>query len=226
MKKHLVISGAGRGIGLALARLALEKNYRVTALVRTATPELEALTKSPECTILPCDVSKADDILRVKSELGDDVIDVLVNNAGMYPKNDDDFASLDLDGVRLAMETNFIAPMAVTQALLPAVLKSEDPRVAHVTSLMGSIADNGSGGSYGYRTSKAALNMFNKSFAADHDSLISLVLHPGWVKTRMGGEQAPTPPEESARGMLGVIENAKASDTGKFFDFEGDEIPW
>ena len=116
--------------------------------------------------------------------------------------------------------------MRVTRAFLPHLRQSAQPKLIHITSLMGSIADNESGGYYGYRMSKAALNMFNKSFAIDYPEVISLVVHPGWVKTDMGGPQAPLPPEIAVRGILSVVNRATTKQTGKFFDYEGNELPW
>ena len=91
---------------------------------------------------------------------------------------------------------------------------------------MGSIGDNTSGGSYAYRISKVAINMFNKSFAVDHPFFCSIVVHPGWVKTDMGGAQAPTTVQESVSGLIAVIHKLTLKDSGKFFDYEGEELPW
>jgi NAD(P)-dependent dehydrogenase (short-subunit alcohol dehydrogenase family) len=121
---------------------------------------------------------------------------------------------------------NSVAPFEVTQALLPLLRKSSRPRVAHITSRMGSIADNGSGGYYAYRASKTALNMINMSLARDHAWLTTVVVHPGWVRTQMGGAEAPVEPQSSASGIWRLIEGLGRTDSGRFFDYTGNELPW
>lgn len=121
---------------------------------------------------------------------------------------------------------NSVAPLMIVRALQPQLKKSKHPKTIQITSLMGSIADNQSGGSYAYRASKAALNMITKTLAQDEKWLICAVVHPGWVQTQMGGPEAPTPVEESAHGIWKVIQELKSSDSGVFIDYEGDRLPW
>jgi NAD(P)-dependent dehydrogenase (short-subunit alcohol dehydrogenase family) len=231
-KRHVVITGARRGIGLELTRQLLASGDRVTALVRdpATSTELAALAKASDgrLRIGACDVASEDSVKSALSALALDreAIDVLINNAGVYQDASADLPELDLTKVLSSIDINAVGPMRVTRALLPGLEKAAKPVVVQITSLMGSIGDNGSGGSYAYRMSKAALNMFHKSFAVDYPAIIALTLHPGWVKTDMGGEQAPTSVDESARGLLKVINGAGKAQSGRFYDFEGDELPW
>ena len=127
-----------------------------------------------------------------------------------------------------SFDVNTIGPMRVTRALLPALENADEPQIVNVTSKMGSIDDNGSGGSYAYRASKAALNMVTRSMAADLESkgIVAFVIHPGWVQTRMGGENALIDTETSVDNMLETIDGADQSISGTFQEWDGGEIPW
>lgn len=229
-KLHYVITGASRGIGLELTRQALQAGHHVSALVRSPekAEKLQKLAKESgnSLRVFKVDVLSEDSIESFSRELGGEAIDVLINNAGILLDGDTPFENVDLGHVRESFDVNTIAPMLVTQILLPALKKSSEPKLVNVTSLMGSIADNGYGHSYGYRMSKAALNMFTKTFAVDHKGITAFVVHPGWVKTDMGGSEAPTQPEESAAGILKKITSSGPKNSGHFYDFEGDELPW
>ncbi len=214
-----------------MTRQLLESGNTVYALARTPnkSKELQELkNKFPDrLKIFAVDINSDEQVSHFARELGSSTpIDVLINNAGVYGEATNELEKLSLQKVIETLATNSVAPMRVTRALLPNLRRGRDPKVVSITSLMGSIQDNESGGSYGYRMSKAALNMFHKSFAADFQEFTSLVIHPGWVKTDMGGPSAPIEPEDSARGILQVIEKATPEDSGSFFDFEGDELPW
>jgi NAD(P)-dependent dehydrogenase (short-subunit alcohol dehydrogenase family) len=231
MALRYVITGAGRGIGLELTRQALERGVEVVAVVRdpAKSKELQTLAREREglLRLVQADVTQWADVETLAREVSKSgSIDVLINNAGAFLDGEDDFRNLELNKVARSFEVNSIGPMRVTQALLPLLEKSKDPKVVHITSLMGSIADNSGGGSYGYRMSKAALNMFMKSFANDFPAITTLVIHPGWVQTDMGGSQAPVHVRDSAKGILDVIGKATRKESGRFFDYEGDELPW
>lgn len=230
MKTHYVITGAGRGIGLELTKQALEAGDQVSALVRSpekSTGISELSKKFPKTLrVFPVDVLSDSSVQSFVRDLAGEGVDVLINNAGRYMDGNSGLKDLDLQKVADTFAVNSIGPMRVTRALLPNLNKGKNPRVANITSLMGSIEDNESGGSYAYRMSKAALNMFNKSFAIDFPEVISMVIHPGWVKTDMGGAGAPTSPKESAEGIHKIISQATKKNSGHFFDFEGDELPW
>lgn len=228
--KTLFITGANRGIGLGLTRAFLAKGHTVHAAARNPDGardlwELES-DFGPRCRIHQLDVAREGDLQKVASELKNTPIDILINNAGIYAEAQVSFDKVTADSLHKAFAVNSIAPLLVTQKLLPSLKASPEPVVATITSKMGSIADNTSGGAYAYRMSKAAVNMFNKSFAADHPGVTAVVLHPGWVKTDMGGKQAPTEITESAEGLMKVILKLTTKDSGKFFDFSGQSLPW
>jgi NAD(P)-dependent dehydrogenase (short-subunit alcohol dehydrogenase family) len=230
MKTHFVITGAGRGIGFELAKQALAGGAQVTALAREPlkAAKLQALHRDYPDTLklLPADVTSDASIESLLRMLEDRAIDVLINNAGAYLDDDANFERLPLQNVMDNFAINAVGPMRVTRALLPHLKKSKQPKLIHITSLMGSITDNQGGGSYAYRMSKAALNMFAKSFSRDYPAITTLVIHPGWVKTDMGGDNAPTLPSESASGILKVIVGSSPKKSGHFYDFEGNELPW
>lgn len=224
------ITGAGRGIGLELTQFALEAGHKVYALVRNpdSAPALRTVSKqyADNLIIIKADVTDASTLQACTEILGDNPLDILVHNAGIYTKNDGQFSKLTRDDLHITFQTNTFAPVLVTHSLLPHLLKSKQPKLVCITSLMGSIADNKSGGSYAYRMSKTALNMFIKSFSIDYPQIVSLTLHPGWVRTDMGGPQAPLLPRESARGLFKVITEATPNQTGHFYDYSGKELPW
>jgi len=219
---RVIITGASRGIGAEFTRVLLSQGHEVHAISRNA-EKLGELAKNKNLHVHAIDLENVAGPDRLCRALEGRKIDLLINNAGMYA-GADELSKLNMEDVRSSFEINTLLPMRVCQALLACFEKGA--KVAQVTSLMGSIDDNGSGGAYAYRMSKAALNMFNKCFAIEHKEITALVLHPGWVQTDMGGKAAPTTPAQSVAGMLKVILGAKPSDTGKFFDFEGEELPW
>jgi NAD(P)-dependent dehydrogenase (short-subunit alcohol dehydrogenase family) len=219
---RIVITGASRGIGAEFTRVLLGQGHEVHAVSRN--PERLADMKMNEnLHVHPIDLENVAGPEHLCRALEARPVDLLINNAGTFAKGDE-LKNLKMDDVRLSFEVNTLIPMRVCQALLPMLTKGA--KVVHITSLMGSIGDNASGGSYAYRISKAALNMFNKCFAIEREDLISVVLHPGWVQTAMGGRSAPTTAQESVAGMLKVISGLRPVQTGKFFDYEGEELPW
>lgn len=227
--KTALITGANRGIGLGLTEQLLSKGWEVIATARNPDGSRELWETERDygkrCQIEELDVTSDADLKRLAAKLKGRPIDLLINNAGVMPERDG-FEKVSADAMLKGFTVNVLGPLKVTQALLPNLKAGTHPVVGTVTSKMGSIADNSSGGYYAYRVSKAAVNMVNKSFAVDFPEIISVVLHPGWVKTAMGGDQAPTSVEESTQGMLQVLLGAKPEDSGKFFDFRGKEIPW
>ncbi len=220
---RIVITGASRGIGAEFVRFFATQGHEVHAVSRHPERLGAGGAKLGNISIHEIDLENVAGPERLQRALEGRKIDLLVNNAGMYAEGDE-LANLKVQDLRDSFEVNTLIPLRLCQALLPNLGKGA--KVVQITSLMGSIADNGGGGAYAYRMSKAALNMFNKSFSIEFPEYVALVLHPGWVKTDMGGSNAPTTVQESVAGMAKVIEKAGAAQSGKFFDYEGEELPW
>ncbi|MGM0524890.1 MAG: SDR family oxidoreductase [Pseudomonadota bacterium] len=219
--KHVVITGANRGIGFQFAKQYSEAGYKVSAVCRNNSKQLTELAVD---IIEGIDVTKASDLLRMQETLGDKTIDILINNAGLL--NNDELGDIDGGSLRAQYEVNAIAPLRVTEALLNKL--SNGSKVALITSRMGSIADNGSGSRYGYRMSKAALNAAGKSLALDlKDQGVAVVLlHPGYVQTDMVGNRGDITAEEAAQRLIQRIEELTLDTTGHFYHSKGDELPW
>ena len=221
MLKTVLITGANRGIGLALTQLYLQQGYKVIATCRQASSELKNTSAS---IIEHIDVSKAEDVATLASQLYDTAIDILINNAGIF-KNES-LSDMNFSAIEEQLTVNAIAPLRVTHALLGNL--SAGSKIGLITSRMGSIEDNGSGAYYGYRMSKAALNAAGKSLANDlQASGISVaVLHPGMVATRMIGFAGDVSPEQAAAGLAARIEELSLSNSGTFWHANGDVLPW
>lgn len=222
-KLKIVITGTSRGIGLELTRQALSAGASVLAVARATSSGLAELKEKfdGQLDILNLDVAEEGAAEAIVSHVKWEEVDILVNNAGVYPKSTShaDFAS--------TFAVNAVAPFLITKAFLPKLMKSKAPKSVQITSLMGSIQDNTSGGSYAYRSSKSALNMLNKCLAVENAAwLTSIAMHPGWVKTDMGGEKAPLELADSAAGIWNVVSSATRSENGKFLNFAGKELPW
>ena len=232
--RRVLITGASRGLGLEFTRQWLAKGAHVYALARKpdGAKELAGLGRDHKeaLRIHDCDVASDDSVGEARRSVSGawDRIDVLINNAGMYGERTDTIEEIDFDTIRRVFETNTLGPMRITRAFLPLLKKGREPRVAHLSSLMGSIEDNGSGGSYGYRISKAALNMISKNLSHElrPAGIISAVLHPGWVRTDMGGSQGRLSVEESIEGLIRTIDSLGMKESGGFFDYAGKLAPW
>lgn len=217
------ITGASRGIGHEFVLQILSQGHKVIATARA--PGVLEKEFGDRALILSLDVTKQNQVDDLAHAVNSP-IDVLINNAGVLLGEDAPFQKVSSEKLFESFNVNTLGAIRVTQALLPHLQKSPQAKVINITSKMGSIEDNGSGGYYGYRMSKAALNMFTKSFAVDFPKITTLCLHPGWVQTDMGGANALVRTEDSVRGLLKVIQRAKPSDSGGFFDFTGEEISW
>jgi NAD(P)-dependent dehydrogenase (short-subunit alcohol dehydrogenase family) len=227
--KHIVITGANRGIGLGLTKEFLKLGWLVTAIVRKQSAELKevALEFKDKFNLVLGDVSDDQSITRAAQSLDGKSVDLLVNNAGVLHDSDlHGINSASTEDLLTSFNINAIGPLRVTKALLPNLQKASTPIVANITSKMGSIQDNTSGGYYGYRMSKTALNMFHRSFSHDFPNFITLTLHPGWVQTDMGGSQAPLSISESVKGLTNILSTASPKVRGKFLNYDGSELPW
>lgn len=222
-----LITGANRGLGLELARQYLADGWTVIACCRDPEGAAELKGLSGDLTVHGLDVADPASVAALPAAVGDVAIDVLLNNAGIFSDRGG-FGSVDYEAWLRTFEVNTLGPLRVTEALVDHVARSDRRIVANMTSKMGSIADNTSGGCYAYRSSKAALNMVNASLAHDLGGrgITCVVLHPGWVATDMGGAGAPLGAVESCRGLRDVIAGLTPADTGRFFAFSGEAIPW
>ncbi|WP_150912740.1 SDR family oxidoreductase [Marinobacter halotolerans] len=220
-KKTAVITGANRGIGLELARQFADRGFAIIGVCRQTSDELDAVA---DTVIEGIDVTIDDNVQSLVSQLKGTTIDLLINNAGLL--QDEKLGSIDFDSIRTQMEINAYAPLRVAEALAPRI--PEGGKIANITSRMGSIADNDSGGRYGYRASKAALNAFGKSLAMDLKprGIAVAQLHPGYVQTRMVNFGGLISPEESAKGLAERIDGLNLENTGSFWHSNGEELPW
>jgi NAD(P)-dependent dehydrogenase (short-subunit alcohol dehydrogenase family) len=232
------ISGTNRGIGLEFVRQLLARGDTIEAGARTPSEarQLASLEKEAggRLRIHPLDVRDTASVRAFATSVGDVAIDVLINNAGISGKWSP-LTHLDFEDMAQAMETNALGPIRLSSALLPAVLRSSTRKIVHLTTRMASMADNTeagvygfAGGAYGYRMSKAALNAGMRTMAVDFraQGLITAVLNPGWVQTDMGSAMAPHRVDDSVVGMLRVIDELSLARSGRFFDFQGAELPW
>ena len=217
----ILITGAARGIGLALTRHFAARGDRVIALCRQPSDELAQL----EGIRIIDDIDVTADISeqRLQTLLDKLPLDVVIHNAGVM--TDESLQDLSLDRIRHQFEVNGIAPLRLTQALLANLRNGS--KVVFITSRMGSIDDNSSGGMYGYRMSKAALNMAGKSLAVDLKPLgIAVgILHPGLVATELTGEQGIAP-EQAAQQLVERIDALTLENSGQFFHANGNTLPW
>lgn len=217
-----LVTGANRGIGYEYCRQLQRRGDRVVAVCRQPSDDLKALGVQIESGI---DITDEASVELLVQRLQGIALDLLINNAGIVERVTLD--DLDLESIRHQFEVNAIGPLRITQALLSNL--SEGSKVALMTSRMGSIADNTSGGSYGYRMSKVALSMAGKSLAHDlkPKGIAVGILHPGLVQTRMTGfTQNGITPAEAVQGLLARIDALTLENSGTFWHSSGDVLPW
>ena len=229
---NVLITGASRGIGLEMVRYGIEQGWRIFACCRhpQQAESLLSLAKlaSGRVSVHVADMYELATIQALSYELRNDAIDILVNNAGIYGSDKNKFGHVDVQSWINTFQVNSIAPLKVAEALIEQVRMGEQKIIACLSSKMGSMADNGSGGSYIYRSSKAALNAVVKSMAVDlqAEGIKCVALHPGWVKTEMGGPNAEISTRESVTGMFDILLSLQVKDSGRFIDIDGTDIPW
>jgi NAD(P)-dependent dehydrogenase (short-subunit alcohol dehydrogenase family) len=227
----VLITGANRGLGLEFVRQYAHDGARVFACARVpgeakALLELAAASSS-KITVHALDVASDASVAHLKVELGDQPIDILINNAGVYGGDHQSAGSVDFAAWMRTLNVNTLGPVRVLQAFRPNLTKGHDKKAIAITSAMGSTARH-DGGALIYRSSKAALNnvMRGLSLAFKGDDLIVVPMHPGWVKTDMGGAGATLTPERAIASMRAVITRLKPSDSGRYINYDGSEIPW
>ena len=222
MTGNIVITGANRGIGLAMTQQYAAQGYTVYAVCRTASSELNAI--SGVNVIDGVDVVQDQDLQRLQTLLADIEINILINNAGIL--SGDSLGNMDFSGIERQLQVNAIGPLKVTDALLSRLTKGS--KVALITSRMGSMSDNGSGGYYGYRMSKAALNAAGVSLSQDlksHGIAVGL-FHPGFVQTEMVNHSGDISATEAASRLLQRIDELNINNTGSFRHSNGVDLPW
>ena len=231
MSHSVFITGTTRGIGLELARQFLEAGRKVFATARP--PESDALQSlkavhGDELQLLTLAVTNSTDIQAAVTSLAGQPVNLLINNAGLYQSRSDDAESLATETWLQEFHVNAIAPFMVTRALRGNLAVADDALVVMISSKMGSMSDNTSGGAYSYRSSKAALNAVTVCLAQDlaGDGTRVVALHPGWVQTDMGGANAPVDASQSASGLRKVMIGIDETQNGGFFDYTGAAIPW
>lgn len=227
----ILITGSNRGIGLELTEQFAADGWQVIACCRNPAEasSLQALGEqysSIETHAL--DVTDYEQMAMLSERLIDRPIDILLSNAGIYGPRAAHFGEVDAAQWRQVLEVNTIAPMMLVQAFVDQVSASQQKLVAMISSKVGSITDNSSGGSYIYRSSKTALNQVVKSLSVDlaGRDVAVVSLHPGWVKTDMGGSNAEISTAESISGLKRILQGAGLAQSGQFFEYNGDIIPW
>ena len=222
----VLVTGANRGIGLEFARQYLVDGWRVIATVRDP-KRADALRSLPgKAEIHALDVTDLAATARLGEKLRQDAIDVVIANAGVTGPRDMAVREIDAAAWGEVFRVNTMAPLALAGAFAEALGRGGQKKAVAISSRLGSIGENNDGGMYVYRSSKAALNAVWRSFALDNPGLIAAVLHPGWVRTDMGGEAAPIAPPESVAGMRRVIAGLARQDSGRFFSYDGTPLPW
>lgn len=227
----ILITGCNRGIGLELSKQFAANNWRVLACCRypDSADQLQALAaQHNNIEIFPLDVTDYIQVAELSEQLKDTAIDILLSNAGLYGPSNYSFGSVDPQAWREVLEVNTLAPLMLSQAFVKQVAASEHKLIAIISSKVGSIADNQGGGGYIYRSSKTAVNQVVKSMSIDLAPMdINVVsLHPGWVQTEMGGPNALISTAESVAGLQQILTQAGPDQSGQFFEFSGNTIPW
>ncbi len=227
----LLVTGSNRGIGLEIVRHYAQLGWQVHACCRQPdqAQDLQALAQQTSAIqIHPLDISDETQIAALSAELKDISIDLLFNNAGIYGQQNASFGNTDSQQWLDCFYINCIAQLKMCEAFVEQVTKSQLKTIASMSSKMGSMADNGSGGSYVYRSSKAALNAVMKSASIDLKprGIKVAILHPGWVKTDMGGTHAEISTTESVQQMRTTLEKLTLNNSGSFFEIDGSIIPW
>jgi len=218
----VIITGANRGLGLEMAKQYAAKGWDVIGTAREPEKAKE-LAGIDSTTVMQLDAAEDASVEKFVQELGDRQVDLFINNAGIYgPSEFDRDKWLDLFNV------NVLGPVKLATALKDNVAKSSDKKMVVISSQVGSIAENDSGSMMYYRTSKAAVNQAWNCLAQQwkDEGLTLAMMHPGWVQTDMGGENADLTPQESVEGMRSVIDGLTHDQNGKFYDYSGREIPW
>jgi NAD(P)-dependent dehydrogenase (short-subunit alcohol dehydrogenase family) len=226
----IMITSANRGLGLEFARQYAADGWRIFAACRNpdAADDLHELTRTGSVTVFPMDVTDLSNVRHTAEGLNDESIDVLLNSAGITGKPGQRTGHIDYESWEQVLNVNTLGPLRVTEAFVEHVARSERKLIVTITSGLGSLTDNTSGGSIPYRSSKAAVNMAMRSAAIDlaPRGIACVLVNPGWVKTDMGGPGAPLTPSESVAALKSLIATFGLAHSGKFFHYDGREYAW
>ena len=224
----VLITGANRGLGLEFTRQYAADGWRVFAACRDPAGARDLAAVEGDVFAETLDVDDGPQVAALANKLSGQPIDVLINNAGIYGPKDVTRDNVDYDAWGQVFRTNTMSPLAMSAAFAANVAQGGQKKIITLSSIMGSIAENDSSGDFIYRSSKAAVNAVMKSLAGDlkSEGITVAVLHPGWVRTDMGGPDAAIEAPESVTGMRAVIAGLKESDSGRFLNYDGTEIPW
>ena len=230
--KNVLITGANRGLGLGFVKKFLEKNVKVFCTTRNISKSNELMkyqTKYPNnLEICELDLIAENSSNVLSNFLGDNPIDTFISNAGVIGSSSQHFEGVSSNSWLEVLKINLIAPLLITQSIVRNIEISNEKKVYFISSKVGSIDDNRGGGMYIYRSSKTALNQVVKSLSIDLKPLgISVIsLHPGWVRTDMGGPNALISVDQSIDGMMSVISSTNIKNSGQFLNYDGNKIPW
>ena len=227
----ILVTGANRGLGNEFVEQYLNEGNDVIATYRNENSSMDLIEMGDERSnlkLLQLDVSSNKSLNSFAKNLSDSPIDIFINNAGVYGPRNSSFGNVDEENWIPAIKINAIAPILLTQLIIKNIRSGADKKLIYITSKMGSIDDNKGGGAYVYRSSKTALNAVVKSLSVDleNEGMTVALIHPGWVKTDMGGPNALIDKDTSVRGMIEVISNLDISSTGNFYNYDGSIIPW
>ena len=233
---NVLITGANRGIGLELTRQYQDDGWHVTAFVRNSSEGLDDVAAKGNVQVIKADLTDDAALKAAVNEVEAESIDLLINNAGMMGSRKhigtdrawQPFGSFEREEWHEVFDINVFTPLALTELLIDKLRAAESPVVAMMSSQLGSIDNNLSGGLYVYRASKTAVNAIMKSLAVNlkDDGITAVSLHPGWVQTDMGGPNAQVPVSMSASGLRGVLSKLTLKDSGRFVAFDGKDLPY
>ncbi len=224
----VLVTGANRGLGLEFARQYAGAGWRVIATSRSLDKAGALKTLGSAVTVYPLDVADLAATAALGRELADQAIDVAIANAGISGPRGlrPEALAESAEAWAEVFRVNSMAPLALAGALQAQLARSAERKLIAISSRLGSMGANREGGMYAYRSSKAALNAAWRSLAIDHPELVVAVLHPGWVRTDMGGKSAAVAVEDSVAGMRRVIAGLGKADSGGFYGYDGNAIPW
>lgn len=228
MANTYLITGANRGIGLEFVRQLAGRGEGETVIGTAREPRKAAELAKVARRVIELDVADDASIGSLGDRIGEDAIDVLINNAGVGSEGTKSLAAMDVEEMRRVFMVNAIAPVMVARAALPRLRAGKRKLIVNISSQLGSITNNNGGSSYGYRGSKAAVNMLTVCMSNElkGEGFTCVAMHPGWVRTDMGGKNATLSVEESVGMMLKTIEQLRTEDTGRFLNYDGTGLPW